>query len=203
MPITKSTRIAYLRRMIRRLEEARPDKLHGALTEERPSGSVLATARIIDTGLNRLNKELRDLEDESGNSSGKYLHTPYEPRYESAYGVLVSKATGIRKQGKLEARIILLIEGAFPMYEAIPESTVHTIPDLIVDRRDQAQKEHRLCVHLCIQIVSPEDDLAVVFAKCESYHAWGNATYLGDRSSDAKGMAVFKRLRCRARRNVW
>ena len=28
-------------------------------------------------------------------------------------------------------------------------------------------------IHLCVEIVSPEDRIAEEFAKCEAYHTWG------------------------------
>jgi Uma2 family endonuclease len=110
----------------------------------------------------------------------EYLRTPYEPSCEYVDGLLVPKALGTRRHGKLQGRIALLIEAAFPHYEAIPELTVrisrtkYLIPDVAVDRRDRAQDPHALLpVHLCIEIVSPDDRLPEVLAKCETYHAWG------------------------------
>ena len=110
----------------------------------------------------------------------EYLRTSYEPACEYVDGVLVPKAVGTRKHGKLQGRIHDLIEAAFPQYEAIPELTVritrkkYLIPDLVVDRRDQVQDPYPISpVHLCIEIVSPGDQLSEVMAKCETYHAWG------------------------------
>jgi Uma2 family endonuclease len=110
----------------------------------------------------------------------EYLRTSYEPRCEYVDGVLVPKAMGTRKHSKLQARIHDLTEKAFPHYEALPELTVgitkteYLIPDVAVDRRDNVQDPYPLSpVHLCIEILSPEDRLSQVFAKCETYHAWG------------------------------
>ena len=110
----------------------------------------------------------------------EYLRTSYEPACEYVDGVLVPKAMGTRKHGKIQARILVLIETGFPHYEAIPELTVritgkkYLIPDLAVDRRDLAQDPYPITpVHLCIEVVSPDDRLPEVLAKCKTYHAWG------------------------------
>ena len=62
----------------------------------------------------------------------------------------------------------------------MPELTVritgkkYLIPDLAVDRRDLAQDPYPITpVHLCIEIVSADDRLPEVLAKCETYHSWG------------------------------
>src|SRR5450432_1743433 len=110
----------------------------------------------------------------------EYLRTSYEPACEYVNGVLVPKAMGTRKHGKLQIRIALLLERAFPNFEAISEQTVrisadqYLIPDLVIDRRDHVQDPYPLTpVLLCIEIVSPGDRLPEVLAKCETYHAWG------------------------------
>ena len=110
----------------------------------------------------------------------EYLRTSYEPNCEYIDGVLVPKAMGTRKHAKLQIRIAMLIEMAFPSYEVMPELTVrisdteYLIPDLAVDRRDRPRDPYPLSpVHLCIEILSPDDRLSAVLKKCETYHAWG------------------------------
>ena len=110
----------------------------------------------------------------------EYLRTSYEPACEYVDGVLVPKAMPTWKHSLLQGRILVLIEGAFPHYRALPELTLgitgnqYLIPDLAVVRRDQVQDPYPITpVHLCIEIVSPDDRLSEVFAKCETYRAWG------------------------------
>ena len=112
----------------------------------------------------------------------EYLRTSYKPNCEYVDGVLVPKALATWKHGSLQFRIAELIKAAFPHFEAIPELTVrigpseYLVPDLVVQRRDQRQDPYPVSpVHLCIEILSPEDRLAAVFAKCETYHTWGTA----------------------------
>ena len=113
-------------------------------------------------------------------SVAEYLRTSYEPSCEYWDGVLVPKAMGTRKHGRVQLRIALLLEKAFPHYEATPELTVYIsatkylIPDLGVDRSDKRQEPYPVApIHLCIEILSPKDRLIEVLKKCETYHAWG------------------------------
>ena len=110
----------------------------------------------------------------------EYLRTSYEPACEYVDGVLVPKAMPTWKHSLLQGRIHDLIEAAFPRYQAMVELTIrinanqYLIPDLAVDLREHAQDPYPIApVHLCIEIVSPGDRLPEVFAKCETYHAWG------------------------------
>ena len=110
----------------------------------------------------------------------EYLSTSYEPRCEYIDGALVPKAMATWKHGRLQLSIAVLIEKAFPHYDAIPELTVritekeYLIPDLGVDRRDRRQDPYPVWpIHLSIEIVSPDDRLNELLSKCETYHAWG------------------------------
>ncbi len=48
---------------------------------------------------------------------------------------------------------------------------------MIAQRRDHIQDPYPTePVHLCIEILSPDDRMSEVLAKCEEYHAWGVAT---------------------------
>ena len=110
----------------------------------------------------------------------EYLRTSYEPSCEYWDGVLVPKAMGTKKHGRLQFRIAALIQETFPQYEATPELTVrvtpkkYLIPDVAVERRDQSQDPYPVSpIHVCIEILSPEDRLKEVLTKCETYHVWG------------------------------
>ena len=48
------------------------------------------------------------------------------------------------------------------------------VPDLAVVRREMFEHPYPTKpVYLCIEIVSPDDKLEELLAKCEEYHAWG------------------------------
>ena len=113
-------------------------------------------------------------------SVDEYLHTDFVPRREYVDGVLVPKAMPTRQHSKLQLRLAALIEEACPQYESMPELTLritgqhYRVPDVVVDRRDNAQDPYPLTpVHLCIEIVSPEDRRSELLDKCKIYHAWG------------------------------
>ena len=110
----------------------------------------------------------------------EYLRTSYEPNCEYIDGVLVPKAMGTKKHGKLQTHLGTILELAFPQYETCAELTVridgkrYLIPDIAVERREEAQDPYPILpIHLCIEILSPEDRLSELWAKCEIYHAWG------------------------------
>ena len=48
------------------------------------------------------------------------------------------------------------------------------VPDVVVQSRDRIQDPYPTePVHLCIEILSADDRMSEVLAKCEEYHAWG------------------------------
>lgn len=113
----------------------------------------------------------------------EYLRTDYQPNCEYIDGVLRQKPMPTRKHGVIQARIARLLSEGFPDFEAGSEITVriraekYLVPDLIAQRRDHIQDPYPTePVHLCIEILSPDDRLSEVLAKCEDYHDWGVET---------------------------
>jgi len=113
----------------------------------------------------------------------EYLSTTYRPNCEYIDGVLRPKPMPTRKHGRIQGWLVVLIERGFPEFEAATEVTVrirasrYMVPDLLVQRRDRIQDPYPIePVHLCVEILSPDDRMSEVFAKCEEYHAWGVAT---------------------------
>ncbi|MGC2658066.1 MAG: Uma2 family endonuclease [Bryobacteraceae bacterium] len=50
----------------------------------------------------------------------------------------------------------------------------YLIPDIVVVRREHYEHPYPTkAAYLCIEIVSPDDKLEELLAKCEEYHAWG------------------------------
>lgn len=71
----------------------------------------------------------------------------------------------------------------FAAFEPASEVTVrmregrYYIPDVIAQRRDHIQDPYPTePVALCVEILSPDDHMSEVLAKCEDYHAWGVPT---------------------------
>jgi len=62
--------------------------------------------------------------------------------------------------------------------EALPEVAVrvtptrYLVPDIVADRQLESPYP-TTAVLLCVEILSPEDRVGAMLAKCEEYHAWG------------------------------
>ena len=76
-----------------------------------------------------------------------------------------------------------LINIGFSQFAAGSEVTVrlregkYFVPDVIVQRLDRIQEPYPTSpVHLCVEILSPDDHMSEALAKCEQYHAWGVET---------------------------
>ena len=113
-------------------------------------------------------------------SVDEYLRTADKPNCEYIDGVLVQKPMPTWMHSELQYQIAYMIRTFFPRFEAMPELTVridakrYLIPDLAVQERGTRQRPYAVTpIHLCIEIVSPEDRMSEVFAKCETYHEWG------------------------------
>ena len=112
----------------------------------------------------------------------EYLRTSYKPACDYIDGVLRRKAMPTKKHSRLQGNAMTLVARDWPMYEALPELTVrirerkYLVPDLAVMLRgDDGDPYPAEPVHLCVEILSPDDRLSAMAAKCEEYHAWGVA----------------------------
>jgi Uma2 family endonuclease len=113
----------------------------------------------------------------------EYLATTYKPACEYTDGVLHQKPMPTRKHSRVQGRLAFLLTQGFPDFEVDPELTVrirpgkYLVPDLALQHCDYIQDPYPTePVHLCIEILSPDDRMSEIFAKCEEYHAWGVAT---------------------------
>jgi Uma2 family endonuclease len=113
----------------------------------------------------------------------EYLATTYKPACDYVDGALYQKPMATRKHCRIQGQLAHLIIAGFPDFEADPEQTVwirtgkYLVPDLVVQDRSHIQDPYPTePVHLCVEILSPEDRISAVIAKCEDYHAWGVET---------------------------
>ncbi len=109
-------------------------------------------------------------------SLDEYLHRSGKPSCEYVDGVLHPKSMPTKLHALIQYMLVALLRKQD--VEALPEVTVRLaekrflIPDVIA----AATITHPYPsepVLLCAEILSPEDRLSAVFAKCEDYHGWG------------------------------
>jgi len=113
----------------------------------------------------------------------EYLQTNYKPACEYREGILTQKPMPTRKHARLQGLLFKLIDDGFPGFEAATELTVrlnehrYLVPDVAVELADRTQDPYPTePIHLCVEILSPNDRLSEVIAKGEEYHAWGVPT---------------------------
>ena len=80
----------------------------------------------------------------------------------------------------VQFQISQLINLNYPAFRAGPEVTVrvnptqYLVPDVVVQESGSVQRPYPTePVHLCIEVLSPDDRLSDTIAKCERYHIWG------------------------------
>ncbi len=106
----------------------------------------------------------------------EYLRITEKPNRECRDGVLYPKALPAKLHALIQQALILLLgkKGV----TALPELTVrlseakYLVPDLVA-AGDFPGPYPVEPVRLCCEILSPEDRLGSMLAKCEEYHAWG------------------------------
>ena len=110
----------------------------------------------------------------------EYLATSYKPACDYLDGVLRQKSLPTRKHSLIQTFLCQLINTGFPGFEAVSELTAriherrYLVPDVAVQRKNHIQDPYPLePIHLCVEILSPNDTASETFAKCEEYLSWG------------------------------
>jgi Uma2 family endonuclease len=105
-----------------------------------------------------------------------YLHRTEKPYCEYVDGVLYTKALPTTPHARAQFMLMTLLDKQG--VEALAEVTVritptkYLIPDVIAAPVIQSPYPTEP-VLLCVEILSPEDRVGAMLAKCEAYHAWG------------------------------
>lgn len=106
----------------------------------------------------------------------EYLSRTEKPLCEYRDGVLRAKPMPTKLHGLVQFTLVLLLRRLG--LDAVPEVTLwlsptrYLIPDVIA-AKSIADPYPVEPVELCCEILSPEDRLGAMLAKCEEYHAWG------------------------------
>ncbi len=112
----------------------------------------------------------------------EYLESDYEPECELVGGALFQKPMGTLEHMDMERWLERLLEryeqrglGRTVRELSIRHGDDIRVPDLVFVRPD-ARFEGGIMMDpplLCVEILSPSQRPSVLFAKCETYHAWG------------------------------
>ena len=113
-------------------------------------------------------------------SVDEYLRTSFKPACEYRDGVLAQKPMPTWKHALIQMRIGHVILERYRDFLPGSELTCrlsdgrYLVPDLGIQRKDSIQDPYPTePIHLCVEILSPEDRFSEVIAKGEEYHAWG------------------------------
>ncbi len=105
-----------------------------------------------------------------------YLHRTEKPYCEYVDGVLHPKAmpTTLHARVQFLLQVLLQRQGVEALAEVHVRlsPTKYLIPDVIAAPEIQSPYPTEP-VLLCVEILSPEDRVGAMLAKCEEYHAWG------------------------------
>jgi Uma2 family endonuclease len=105
-----------------------------------------------------------------------YLHRTEKPYCEYIDGVLYPKAMPTTRHALIQALLIRLLSapGVYALCEVHVRlsPTKYLVPDVIAT----SKLEHPYPtepVLLCVEVLSPDDHIGAMLAKCEHYHTWG------------------------------
>ena len=104
----------------------------------------------------------------------EYLRLTQKPNHEYRNGEVCSKAMPTKLHSLIQRALLSLLKNvrAFPELTLQISPTKYLIPDVAV-ADDFPGPYPTEPVLLCCEILSPEDRLGTMFAKCDEYHAWG------------------------------
>lgn len=109
-----------------------------------------------------------------------YVEKEKKPSWEYIDGVLRQKPMGSFDHGTMQVGVGVLVEQRFPEFRAATEvhvritPTEFLVPDLVIVRKEQPLERYPgKPVHVCVEIISPDDTFGQTVIKCHEYHRWG------------------------------
>jgi Uma2 family endonuclease len=107
----------------------------------------------------------------------EYLANPSVPESEYIDGVLRPRTLPTLLHSIISYVLIVMLRAqgvrAYAEVSIRPSKTRFLIPDLVADRQKIETPYPVKPVSLCIEILSPDDRLSSMLAKCEEFHEWG------------------------------
>ncbi len=111
----------------------------------------------------------------------EYLASPFFERYEYERGVVTEKRMPNWKHSRLCGWIIALVLKFYPEYVAGPEVRARLrpdrwrLPDVMVALLEEVKRQEYATTppHLCIEVLSQDDELEEMKQKCDLYQDWG------------------------------
>jgi Uma2 family endonuclease len=105
-----------------------------------------------------------------------YLRRTEKPYCEYVDGVLYPKAMPTKLHAVVQKMLMMLLDRqgveALAEFHVRMSPTKYLIPDVVAAPVLQSPYPTEP-VLLCVEILSPEDRVGAMLAKCEEYHAWG------------------------------
>jgi Uma2 family endonuclease len=109
----------------------------------------------------------------------EYLRYTEKPNCEYRDGIVYPKPLSDKFHSTVQCALVILLDaqGAQPLPELTVQisPTKYLVPDVTV-ANDFPGPYPTEPVQLCCEILSPEDRLGAMLAKCEEYHSWASPT---------------------------
>src|SRR5262245_40601830 len=109
-----------------------------------------------------------------------YVEKEKEPSWEYIDGVLRQKPMPDLDHGSIQAGVTVLVMQRFPEFRAATEvhvritPTEFLVPDVVILRKEQARESYpSRPVHVCVEILSPNQTFGDTVVRCHEYHRWG------------------------------
>ena len=107
----------------------------------------------------------------------EYLANPGTPESEYLDGALRRRSMPTLLHSIIQTILVALLRRqgvrAFAEVSIRPAPNRFLIPDVIAGRNIGDDPYPTVPVTLCIEVLSPDDRLSAMFAKCEEFHEWG------------------------------
>jgi Uma2 family endonuclease len=111
----------------------------------------------------------------------EYLNIDYSPDREYVDGVIVERHVGQRPHSRVQANFVYFLQQRCPNLYVWPEQRLRTgtsrirIPDICVTLQDPGIDVFEEPPFVCVEILSPRDEISNLLEKLEEYAALGVA----------------------------